>query len=140
MTIQQAKMELKEIKVLQADIDVVNEEIEMLYGTITRMTSSLDKLGVQSSSQNRLEETLIKIDKYRTRLQKLVGEMISHKEKCLAIVEKIEPKTLRTILMYYYFQNHTLEQTAEYLNHSYQWTYDLFTSALEKYCELHDTF
>lgn len=138
MEIAEAKRELKVIKEIQADIDSVNNEIERLYTTITKMTTATDCQRIKSASDSRVEETLEKIDKYRSRLVPLVNEMVEYKDRCMRTIEKVQPNTLRTILIYYYFQNNTLEKTAEMLGHSYQWTYALFTSALEKYCAVHD--
>lgn len=140
MTIQEAKKELMVIKTYQKDIESVEEEIEKYRAIATRMTQSFDSISVQTSPRNRLEESLIKIEEYTSRLSKILIELLEYKEKCLAVVERIELPTLRTVLLNYFFANNTLERTAEKMGHSYQWTYDLYVSALEEYCKAHDSF
>lgn len=140
MTIQEAKKELHIIKEIQKDIESVEEELEKYRSMATRMTTDFDKISVQTSARNRLEEAVIKIEDYTNRLSVLLVEMLDYKQRCLSIVEKIEPPSLRRVLLVYYFANNTLERTAEIVGHSYQWTYDIFSSALEEYCKVHDSF
>ena len=79
---------------------------------------------------------MVQLDEYRKRLSSLLLENLEYKNRCLDKVTMIEPRSLQKILLYYYFQNFTLEQTAELLDRSYQWTYELFKTALDKYAEL----
>jgi hypothetical protein len=65
-----------------------------------------------------------------------VIEDLEYKNKCLDKVEKIEPRSLQKILIYYYFQNYTLEKTAEMIGKSVRWTYEMYLTALDKYSEV----
>lgn len=136
MTREEAKRELKPIKDQENEIRSFEEEIERLMALATRMTPSYDPNKVSGSPSNRLEEAIVKIEEYRSRLSKMILANLDYKNRCLNKVQKIEPTTLRTILIYYYFQDNTLEQTAEKLDKSYQWTYELFKSALDEYAKL----
>ena len=75
---------------------------------------------------------------YREQLEDMRADLIEQKNKCISKVGKIEPDNLRTVLLLYYFQNNTLERTAEIIGKSYQWTYELFKSALKEYCKISD--
>jgi hypothetical protein len=138
MTREEAKKELKPIKEMEADIRSVELEIERLMTIATKMTPNYEG-SVQGSGGNRTEDAIIKIEEYRGRLSKLLQESLDYKAKCLNKVEKIYPRTLRTVLMFYYFSNNTMERTAELINHSYQWTYSMFQSALDEYCKISDS-
>lgn len=136
MTREEAKRELKPIKDMESDIRSIELEIERLMTVATRMTPNYEGNRVSGTPKNRIEEATIKIEEYRNKLSKMLLKSLDHKNKCLNKVEKIEIGTLRTILILYYFQNKTLEQTAEEINKSYQWTYELFSSALDEYCKI----
>ena len=80
----------------------------------------------------------MEIEEYRGRLSSLLIEHVKYKNRCLEKVRKIEPVNLQKVLIYYYFNDFTLEKTAEVLDRSYQGTYKMFTTALKKYCEISD--
>lgn len=136
MTREEAKRELKPIKEMESEIRSVEEEIERLMALATKMTPTYNPDKVSGTPRNRLEEATIKLDEYRSRLSKMIQNSLEHKNRCLNKVGKIEQTTLRAILIYYYFQDNTLEQTAEKLKKSYQWTYELYTTALDEYCKI----
>ena len=136
MTVQEAKRELRPLKELAKDIQSVEDEIERLMAIATKMTTTYDPVNVESTPKNRIEEAIAKIDDYRERLSKLLLEIIDYKNKCLDKIEQIEPKSLQRILLYYYFQNKTIEETAELMGKSVRWTYEIYNMALEKYSEI----
>lgn len=136
MTREEAKRELKPIKEMELRIRSIEEEIERLMAVATKMTPSYDGNKIQGTPKNRIEEATIKIEEYRAKLSKVLLKSLDHKNKCLNKVEKIETGTLRTILILYYFQNKTLEKTAEEIGRSYQWTYELYQSALDEYAKI----
>ncbi len=136
MSVKEAKRELRPLKDMAKDIQAVEDEIERLITVATKMTTSYDPLNVSGTPGNRMEEALVKLEDYKSRLSNLVIENLTYKNKCLDKVYQIEPKSLQTILIYYYFQNYTLEKTAELIGKSVRWTYDMYGTALEKYSEI----
>lgn len=136
MTVDEAKNELRTIKYLEKDMRSVELEIERLMTIATKMTPSYDVVNTSGGHKDKIAEALIKVEDYRGRLSKLLKDSIEYKEKCLNKVRKIEPRSLSTVLFYYYFMDFTMEKTAEKIGKSYQWTYTMYTEALEKYCEV----
>ena len=135
MTQEQAKKELKVLKSMAKDIQAVELEIERLMAVAMKMTPTYNPDHVMTSSSSKIEDALIKVEEYRSRLSKLLIKSLDYKDKCLAKVNQIEPPSLRSVLIYYYFQDNTLEKTAELLGKSYQWTYTMFTTALDEYAK-----
>ena len=121
---------------MSKDIKSVEDEIERLMAVATKMTTSYDPINISGTPKNRMEEAVIKLEEYKSRLSNLVVEDIKYRNKCLDKVERIEPKSLQKILIYYYFQNKTLEKTAEILDRSVRWTHEMYKTALEKYSEI----
>jgi len=136
MTREEAKRELKPIKEMESRIRSIEQEIERLMTVATKMTPNYEGSRVSGTPKNKIEEATIKIEEYRAKLSKVLLKSLDYKNRCLNKVEKIETRTLRTILIYYYFQNKTLEQTAEEMDKSYRWTYDMFTEALDEYAKI----
>ena len=136
MTREQAKRELRPLKDMAKDIKSIEDEIERLMAVATKMTPNYDITPVSGTPKNKMEEALMQIEEYKGRLSKALLEDIEYRNKCRDKIEKIEPKSLQNILVYYYFQNFTLEKTAELMERSVRWTYEMFTTALDKYSEI----
>lgn len=135
MTREEAKKELKQVKKISLKVKDVDLEIERLMAIATRMTPSYD--GIASGSYtNRIEEAVIKIEDYRLKLSNLLVDELLQRDKCLKKIEQIQPASLRSVLLYYYFMDNTMEKTAEMLNKSYQWTYTMFQTAIDEYCKI----
>jgi hypothetical protein len=135
MTRKEAKRELRPIKEMESDIRAVELEIERLMTVATKMTPNYNPIG-SASGNNKLEEAVIKIDEYKSRLTNLIMESLVRKNECLNKVAKIEPASLRKILLLYYFHNLTLEKTAEIIGKSPRWTYEMYLTALDEYCKI----
>ena len=135
MTQQEAKKELRQIKEAGQDIKTIDLEIERLMAIATKMTTSYEPR-TASSYNNRLEEAVIQIEEYRLKLSDLFVDELIYRNKCMKKVQQIKTKTLRMVLIYYYFMDNTMEKTAELMHKSYQWTYSMFQSALDEYCKI----
>ncbi len=135
MTQQEAKNELGQIKEVRQDIKYVDLEIERLMTIATKMTTSYEPR-TSSAYTNKLEEAVIQIEDYRSRLSNLMIDDLVFRNKCMEKVQQISTKTLRLVLIYYYFMDNTMEKTAELMHKSYQWTYSMFQSALDEYCKI----
>ena len=136
MTRKEAKKELRPIKEMERDIRSVEDEIERLMAVATKMTTNYDGINVQGTPTNKMEEAVVKIEQYRHKLSSMMLKHLDYKNQCLNKVEQIQPKSLQKILIYYYFQDCTLEQTAEKIDRSYQWTYEMYKTALEEYSKI----
>ena len=136
MTRREAKKELTPLKDMAKDIKAVEDEIERLMTVATKMTATYDPINVTGTPKNKMEEAIIKLEDYKGRLSNLVLEDLAYKNKCLDKVYQIEPKSLQKLLIYYYFQNYTIEKTAELLDKSTRWTYEMLMTALDKYSEI----
>ena len=136
MTRKEAKRELTPLKDMAKDIKAVEDEIERLMTVATKMTTTYDPINVTGTPKNKMEEAILQLEDYKTRLSKLVLDDLAYKNKCLDKVYQIEPKSLQKLLIYYYFQNYTIERTAELIDKSPRWTYDMLMTALDKYAEI----
>lgn len=136
MTREEAKRELKPIKSLEKNIRSVELEIERLMTVATKMTTNYDGINVQGSPKNKIEEAMIRVEEYRAKLSRLLLKELDHKNKCLNKISQIEPASLRKILIYYYFQDNTLEQTAELIDKSVRWTHTMYETALDEYSKI----
>lgn len=139
MTREQAKEELRPIKGMRHDIKPIELEIERLMTKATKMTASYDAI-ISSGHENKIEKAMIKLEEQWDRLSRIVTRDINYKNRCMDKIELIKSRTLREILIYYFFMDYTLQETAEKIGKSYQWTYELYKSALDEYCKVSEKF
>lgn len=121
---------------MSKDIKSIEDEIERLLTVATKMTTSYEIVPSSGTPKNKIEEALVKLEDYRNRLSNQVLDCIEYRTRCLVKLEQIQPKSLQQVLRYYYFQNQTLEKTAELLDRSYRWTYEIYLSALDQYAKI----
>lgn len=124
------------MKEMSKDIKSIEDEIERLLTVATKMTTSYEIVPSSGTPKNKIEEALVKLEDYRNRLSNQVLDCIEYRTRCLVKLEQIQPKSLQQVLRYYYFQNQTLEKTAELLDRSYRWTYEIYLSALDQYAKI----
>lgn len=136
MTRDEAKKELRPLKDISRDIKAVMDEIERLETVATKMTPNYDITPISGTPKNKMEEAIVKLEDYRSRLSGLVVDTIDYRDRCRSKIEKIEPRSLQTLLNLYYIQDNTLEKTAEIMGKSVRWTYEMFITALDKYSEV----
>ena len=131
-----AKNELRPIKDVESDIKSIELEIERLYAVATKMTPSYDANKVSVSQKNKIEEALIKIEEYKSRLSVMMLKHLDYKNRCLNKISRIEPKSLQKFLILYYYQDKTVEEISEIIDKTPRWTYELFCSALDEYAKI----
>ena len=136
MTRDEAKKELRPLKDISRDIKAIMDEIERLETVATKMTPNYDITPISGTPKNKMEEAIVKLEDYRSRLSGLVIDTIDYRDRCRSKIEKIEPRSLQTLLNLYYIQDNTLEKTAEIMGKSVRWTYEMFITALDKYSEV----
>lgn len=135
MTRKEAKRELRPIKDMDSEIRSIELEIERLMAVATKMTTNYDGNKVTGTPKNKIEEAVVKLEEYRGRLSRMLLKSLDYRNMCLNKIEKIEPASLRKILLIYYFQDKTIEQTAEEIDRSVRWTYEMYSSALDEYAK-----
>ncbi len=135
MTRQEAKEELWPVKGMKHSMKPIELEIEKIMTTATKMTASYDTIST-GGHKSKVEEAVVKLEEYWERLSTMIHRDVDYKNRCLDKVEQIKSRTLREILIYYFFMDNTLEKTAERIGKSYQWTYELYKSALDEYAKI----
>lgn len=136
MTRDEAKEELWAIKRMKHSNKPIELEIERIMAKATKMTAGYDMIITSGSHNSKIEEAIVKLEEYWERLSNIVRQEVDYKNHSLDKVEQIKSRTLREILIYYFFMDFTLERTAEKIGKSYQWTYELYKSALDEYAKI----
>lgn len=128
-----AKEYLYQLKDVDNLINTYQEEADMLMTRLTSTTQQIKEVNVLSSNQNNFEETIAKVIDLRNEINKQIDRYVDMKIQARKTVERIQPLKYQTVLIKYYFQNKTFEQTAVEMEKSYQWVCELHGRALQEF-------
>jgi DNA-directed RNA polymerase specialized sigma subunit len=128
-----AKTYLHQIKDLDKLINTYQDEIDMLMTRVTSTTQRIKEVNVMTSKENTFDETIAKIIDLRNEINDLIDKYVDMKNAARKIVEQIPQINYQIVLIKYYFQNKTYEQTAVEMNMSYQWICELHKKALKEF-------
>lgn len=130
MTPKEYLYQLKDVDNL---ISTYQEEADMLMTRLTSTTQRIKEVNVISSQKNQFDDTIAKVLDLRNEINAQIDKYVGMKAEARKIVEKIQPLKYQTVLIKYYFQNKTFEQTAVEMGKSYQWVCELHGRALQEF-------
>lgn len=130
MTPKEYLYQLKDVDNL---ISTYQEEADMLMTRLTSTTQRIKEVNVISSQKNQFDDTIAKVLDLRNEINAQIDKYVDIKAEARKIVEKIQPLKYQTVLIKYYFQNKTFEQTAVEMGKSYQWVCELHGRALQEF-------
>lgn len=130
MTPKEYLYQLKDVDNL---ISTYQEEADMLMTRLTSTTQRIKEVNVISSQKNQFDDTIAKVLDLRNEINAQIDKYVDMKAEARRIVEKIQPLKYQTVLIKYYFQNKTFEQTAVEMGKSYQWVCELHGRALQEF-------
>lgn len=130
MTPKEYLYQLKDVDNL---ISTYQEEADMLMTRLTSTTQRIKEVNVISSQKNQFDDTITKVLDLRNEINAQIDKYVDMKAEARKIVEKIQPLKYQTVLIKYYFQNKTFEQTAVEMGKSYQWVCELHGRALQEF-------
>jgi DNA-directed RNA polymerase specialized sigma subunit len=130
MTPKEYLYQLKDVDNL---ISTYQEEADMLMTRLTSTTQRIKEVNVISSQKNQFDDTIAKVLDLRNEINAQIDKYVDMKAEARKIVEKIQPLKYQTVLIKYYFQNKTFEQTAVEMGKSYQWVCELHGRALQEF-------
>ncbi len=131
MTAKDFLLQLKDIDDL---IKAKQEEIVRADAMGMCISHRIKEVCVQKSQNyNRISDSAVAVVELEDEIAHQIVKLLLVKKKASMILDKVTPLRFQTVLLKYYFQNKTLEQTAEEMNVSYQWVCELHKKALKEY-------
>lgn len=121
---------LKNIKRADLIIQTMQEDIDFLWTKLTSTTAKPKEVNVMVTKEDLMPETIEKIINLRKEINEKIDEYVDMRTEAKRMVDQIEDYNLQAVLIKYYFQNKTLEQTSVEIDKSYQWTCELRDRAL----------
>lgn len=132
-----AKDFLWQLKDVNKLIETLDEEHQRLMDKATdisvKYSDVILRTGETSSKQ---ERTVLEMVELADEMKAAVEKMRRIEKKAMTVIEKIEPLRLRTVLIKYYIQNKTFEQTAVEMELTYRWVCELHGQALAQFDQI----
>lgn len=131
-----AKEFLWQLKDVNHLIDTYDEEYKRLIDKATSTSSKMSDVVIRSGNKSSKQEIVCvdlvelaeKVDKAKRKLADIEG-------KALDVIGQLKPLKLQTVLIKYYIQNKTFEQTAVEMDLTYRWVCELHGQALNAFDE-----
>lgn len=132
--VMKAKDFLWQLKDVNHLIDTYDEEYKRLIDKATSTSSKMSDVVIRAGNKSSKQEVVCvdlvelaeNVDKAKRKLADIEG-------KALKVIGQIKPLKLQTVLIKYYIQNKTFEQTAVEMDITYRWVCELHGQALNAF-------
>ena len=128
-----AKAYLQQLKDLSDSIDDKQEEIDMLYARMTKITPTLKLVAVSGGGSNsdNIGNGIAKLESLRQEINDEIDRYRDLKREINAVIAAVKSEKYRTLLRKRYVLFKTWEQIACEMDISYQWVCKLHGRALQ---------
>ena len=128
-----AKAYLQQLKDLSDSIDDKQEEIDMLYARMTKITPTLKLVAVSGGGSNSdsIGNGVAKLECLRQEINDEIDRYIDLKREINSVIASVKSEKYRTLLRKRYVLFKTWEQIACEMDCSYQWVCKLHGRALQ---------
>ena len=129
-----AKEYLSQLKHMKAKERRIDEEIWQIDATISSAPAiRYDKLNVQTSPENRLEEAIIRMEAAKISLYNLKAEYAERKAVIIKQIEALDTDLFREILLLRYVDGKAFWKISDELGYSYKYITNSHGNALREF-------
>lgn len=135
--ISKGRQHLEQMRDLDRFIRQLNMQIEQEESMLTDISVHYKEVNVQTSgAKDLMSEKIPEIIELQQALKEYVKELEGKKLLTLTILKEMKDRRRSQLLLIYYMQNKTLEQTAEEMDKSYTWTWEEMQEAISDFDKL----
>lgn len=132
-----AKEFLWQMKDVNHLIDAYDEEQKRLMDRATSTSSKIKDVVVRTSRKSSKQESVcVELVELAGKVARTKQELADIERKALEVIGQLKPLKFQTVLIKYYIQNKTLEQTAVEMDLTYRWVCKLHGQALNAFDEV----
>lgn len=127
-----AKEFLRKGRQLNFEIDELKKVRDNAFTEACGTVTAISGFKVQTSNANTTEARFIKYADYTAMIDRRINELYQYQAEMMKVINTIGNTTYRTLLIAYYVNCKTWEETAEAISKSVRWTYMLHGEALKE--------
>lgn len=129
---------LKEIKIINKQIDQLQEMIETVYTTLTNATVKPKEIDVQTSlPADPMADKVIQVIEYQKTLEEYQQQLINKRLLAINIIRQMETEH-QHLIMLKYFRCFTIERIADEVGYTYRWTWEKIHQAEEEFISIYE--
>lgn len=129
---------LLKIRELSKIVSSYEEEYETLMSRLTSVTYRLKTVDVMKSKEDTFAETVEEMSNAKGLFIDKLNEFAKMRIEAEEYVRQVEDFRHQTVLIKYFFQHKTLEQTAVDMDMSYRWVCDLKDVAVKRFEKIYE--
>lgn len=131
-----AKEYLEQLKKIDDLIKSLEEEYDKL---VTRATNTAvkyrDVIAHSGECSSPQEQNGPEMAEYSSKIKQMQKELNASKNRAMDVIRQIHPIKYQLILIKYYIQNKTIEQSAEEMDMTYRWAAELKKRAVKEFAK-----
>ena len=129
---------LQEIKIINAQIDQLQEMIERVYTTLTNATVKSKEINVQTSlPADPMADKVIEVIDYQKTLEESQQQLINKRIIAINIIRQMATEN-QHLIMLKYFRGYTIERISDEVGYTYRWTWEKIHTAEEEFISLYE--
>lgn len=129
---------LKNIRHINHLIEVLQEQIDKIYSTLTNATIKPKDIDVQTSlPDDPMADMVIKAIEYQEKLQRHQAELLDLKTKALTIIQQMNIDNQQLLLLRY-FKGYSVEDVGIKVGYTYRWAWEKIHQAEEEFISIYE--
>ena len=129
---------LKEIRRINHVIEVLQEQIDKIYATLTNATVKPKDIYVQTSlPTDPMAEIVIQAIEFQKQLQEHQLELVERKNKALNVIRQMEIDHQQLLLLRY-FKGYSVEDVGIKVGYTYRWAWEKIHQAEEEFIGIYE--
>ena len=129
---------LKEIRRINHVIEVLQEQIDKIYATLTNATVKPKDIDVQTSlPTDPMAEMVIQAIEFQKQLQEHQLELVERKNKALNVIRHMEIDHQQLLLLRY-FKGYSVEDVGIKVGYTYRWAWEKIHQAEEEFIGIYE--
>ncbi len=129
---------LKNIRHINHLIEVLQEQIDKIYSTLTNATIKPKQIDVQTSMpDDPMADMIVKAIEYQEKLQKHQAELLDLKTKALTIIQQMNIDNQQLLLLRY-FKGYSVEDVGIKVGYTYRWAWEKIHQAEEEFISIYE--
>ncbi len=129
---------LKDIRQINHLIEVLQDQIDTIYTTLTNTTAKFKAIDVQTSlPSDPMADMVIKATELQEQLQKHQAELIERKNKALVVIRQMDIDNQQLLLLRY-FKGYSVEDVGQKTGYTYRWAWEKIHQAEEEFISIYE--
>lgn len=129
---------LQEIKVINRQIDQLQEMIDAVYTTLTNATVKPKEIDVQTSlPADPMADKVIQVIEYQKTLEEYQQQLLDKRILAINIIRQMSTEN-QHLLMLRYFRGYSIERIGDEVGYTYRWTWEKIHAAEEQFIDIYE--